>query len=78
MQLDPPMVLKRTNIPESSVSKHFDEESMLFETQIDSSQTTGPDDEQRGGCQKVIFYDVDYTEDNKTYNRVKSYSFARV
>jgi hypothetical protein len=26
---------------------------------------------------QAVFADSDYTEDNKTYNRVKSYSFAR-
>jgi hypothetical protein len=46
---------------------------MLFET----TQSIN-DDEQRGGGQKCIFSDEDYKEENRTYNRVKNYSFARI
>jgi hypothetical protein len=34
-------------------------------------------DEQRGGGQRTLLNDEDYTEENRTYNRVKNYSFAR-
>jgi len=54
---------------------------MLFENPDPSlSQIHGDthDDEQRGGGQKSIFTDEDYTEENRTYNRVKNYSFARI
>ena len=47
---------------------------MLFEP----ISSVGLDDEQRGGGQKIVFVDTDYTEENKTYNRVKNYSFARL
>ena len=47
---------------------------MLFE----NSAVKDTEDEQRGGGQKQIFHDEDYTEENRTYNRVKNYSFARI
>jgi len=47
---------------------------MLFESPDQSHG--GTEDEQRGGS-KSIFQDEDYREDNRTYNRVKNYSFAR-
>jgi hypothetical protein len=34
-------------------------------------------DESNSKVRKVIFEDEDYTEHNKTYNRVKNYSFSR-
>lgn len=43
-----------------------EEEVMLFDG-----------DEQRGGLPTTVLIDEDYTEQNKTYNRVKNYSFAR-
>ena len=54
---------------------------MLFEHAYPSqNQANGDahDDEQRGGGQKLIFTDEDYTDENRTYNRVKNYSFARI
>lgn len=49
---------------------------MLFENH-DPSQVIQMGDEQRGGS-RVVFTDEDYKEENRTYNRVKNYSFARV
>ena len=77
MQIEPPSVLKEVN-PGSTASQialQNDEElAMLFESPDQS--TGGNEDEQRGGS-KSIFQDEDYREDNRTYNRVKNYSFAR-
>lgn len=49
---------------------------MLFENPLLGQMNQ---DEQRGGCQRspTLFADEDYTEENRTYNRVKNYSFAR-
>ena len=70
-QLDPPQVLNGNKAAGSQAKRDMTEEDvMMFET---SNQ-----DEQRGGLlAHDLLADEDYTEDNKTYNRVKNYSFAR-
>lgn len=82
-QLDPPCILKRSTAECGAdiikSAKHEDE--MLFEA--DHGLLSSPenerdfDDQQRGGGQRVLFSDEDYKEENRTYNRVKNYSFAR-
>ena len=53
--------------------------TMLFENNdIGQNDEAGENDEQRGGRQRCILYDEDYTDENRTYNRVKNYSFARI
>jgi len=70
-QLDPPLILGKKKVAESEqTTKLKEEEQMLF---ADSGLST---DEQRG-MSKELLADSDYTEENKTYNRVKNYSFAR-
>lgn len=79
-QVEPPLVLRKPKKSDESAQR--DEElAMLFENPDPSqNQINGDahDDEQRGGGQKSIFVDDDYTEENRTYNRVKNYSFARI
>lgn len=77
MQIEPPSLLRqgRAKGPSAHASQQEEELAMLFENH-DQTQG-GPNDEQRGGA-KCVFADEDYGEDNRTYNRVKSYSFARV
>ena len=77
MQIEPPSIL-RQGCPKSNsaqASQQEEELAMLFESH-DQTQG-GSNDEQRGGA-KCVFMDEDYNEDNRTYNRVKNYSFARV
>ena len=86
-QLDPPTVLcKQKNSKEETgvihaagLQSHNDEMAMLFEAPESHmhEDREGFDDEQRGGGQRVLLSDQDYTEENRTYNRVKNYSFAR-
>ena len=47
---------------------------MLFE---DPDGSDG-DNQQRGGGKPILLEDDDYTDENRTYNRVKNYSFARI
>ena len=72
-QLTPPTILRKTQ--QNKAHQREEDLAMLFEHH-DSSQTAALADEQRGGGQKQVFQDSDYTEDNKTYNRVKNYSFS--
>lgn len=52
---------------------------MLFEhPEAQFNEDLDGDDAQRGGGQRTLLSDQDYTEENRTYNRVKNYSFARV
>lgn len=48
--------------------------AMLFE-QPDHDDSIG---DQRGGGKPCLLDDSDYTEENRTYNRVRNYSFARI
>ena len=85
-QIEPPTVLStpKKSPARGDLSYKEDEESMLFEhaypSQNQATEANGDahDDEQRGGGQKLIFSDEDYTNENRTYNRVKNYSFARI
>ena len=83
--LDPPIVLRksRTSAEElalAQANQEQDELAMLFEhpDNAQDDDDDGFDDEQRGGGQRTLLSDQDYTEENRTYNRVKNYSFARV
>ena len=83
--LDPPTVLRksRTSAEElalAQANQEQDELAMLFEhpDNVPDEDEEGFDDEQRGGGQRTLLSDQDYTEENRTYNRVKNYSFARV
>jgi serum/glucocorticoid-regulated kinase 2 len=78
-ELAPPTILCR-NVEHSTAKKSNEEDdmAMLFEQPEESKE--GPTDEQSGssGAKTSLLYDEDYNEDNRTYNRVKNYSFARV
>jgi len=69
------MILKRAASKEDSTLKLDNEKdpemAMLFEI-------PNGDEEARGGGENLLLIDEDYNESNRTYNRVKSYSFARI
>ena len=60
----------------AQANREQDELTMLFEHH-DTIFNAEDDDGQRGGCLRTLLNDEDYAEDNRTYNRVKNYSFAR-
>ena len=75
-QLEPPVVLKRSkggDTQQDLIEKEQEEMAMLFEAPDHDDSI----DDQRGGGKPCLLDDTDYTEDNRTYNRVKNYSFAR-
>mmetsp|Transcript_3679 Transcript_3679/g.5534 ORF Transcript_3679/g.5534 Transcript_3679/m.5534 type:complete len:170 (+) Transcript_3679:2460-2969(+) len=75
MQVEPPAVLRQNF--RAQHEEHEEQISMLFESH--QASAAGSLGDERGGSQDgSYFYDEDYNESNKTYNRVKSYSFARV
>ena len=83
-ELEPPVVLRRSrnnaeDMALAQANQEQDELAMLFENpDATAHDDDGFDDEQRGGGQRTLLSDQDYTEENRTYNRVKNYSFARI
>ena len=75
-EIDPPVILKKGGKESKESVQTEDEISMLFENPEPRGDAHG--DEQRGGGKPQIHTDEDYTEENRTYNRVKNYSFARI
>ena len=75
-ELSPPTILCR-NSDNTTEKKTTEEEDMqmLFEQPEESKDSP---DEQSGSGKTALLYDEDYTDENRTYNRVKNYSFARV
>ena len=76
-ELSPPTILCR-NSDNTTEKKTTEEEDMqmLFEQPEESKDS--PEHEQSGSGKTALLYDEDYTDENRTYNRVKNYSFARV
>ena len=78
MDVEPPSILRQTfrtpTDDDEPLRMREEDMSMLFENH--QSANAGSLGDERGGG-PILFDDEDYNESNQTYNRVKSYSFAR-
>ena len=68
-ELTPPMILKKGNFENKKNIQSDQETQMLFEKTLPENENSDR--------QKCLLEDEDYKEENKTYNRVKNYSFSR-